>query len=689
MKTKIYKTLTLAICAVAFSFTTNAQLPDFTLVDTGAIYELRANQYHLSGIVFDADNDGDFDPVIGNSSWDPVSLVLYKNERKGLYKPELFLPETSSAFKIYFTSPTGDIDNDGDSDVIGQKKWATHLDVFINDGYGNFLSDTTYFVPNTLDSFYPVLLDFNKDGYLDLIRFDTAVVVLYNNGEGIFTDKTKIGHYDKGGNVVQHSMSWADVDNDGDMDVYCGMTWGKNIFFLNTGTALEQVEANHITLSESEATHSVNWIDYDNDGDMDLYTVDVLFENLGSMEFEKHIIREGKYDSDSTWSSSRVWGDLDNDGDLDLFVSVENNHLLGDPTKPLSAHPYNLLYLNEGNGNFTNVLNHTLTLHDSHTAEIFDHDNDGDLDVLTIGNGWAENGHNQLFINEGNDNSSILINCVDKHNCATPYGTRIYAKSMIKGEYVSQTREITPVDGNLSFAHTRIHFGLGDADVIDTLIIRWPSGHIDEYLDVQANQFYRAIEDSELGIDFKATNYIQYSPAIADIEFILEDETITIDLNDHYQFIKGDTMFFKIFNNENANVVTASINGNILTLESGIENGDSKIQIIDSTSIAKRMDHFTVSRLVDVVNIPEKQNITAYPNPFNSSIVIEYELKNSETVEITIYNHLGKQVELIEQNQPQGKQQVVWNAEGLPAGIYYCVLKTENGTQTMKMTKLK
>jgi len=133
----------------------------------------------------------------------------------------------------------------------------------------------------------------------------------------------------------------------------------------------------------------------------------------------------------------------------------------------------------------------------------------------------------------------------------------------------------------------------------------------------------------------------------------------------------------------------ASINGNILTLESGSENGASKIQIIDSTSIAKRMDHFTVSRLVDVVNIPDKQDITAYPNPFNSSIVIEYELNNSETVEITIYNPLGKQIKTIEKKQSQGKQQVVWDAEGLPAGIYFCVLKTKSGMQTMKMIKLK
>jgi len=82
-------------------------------------------------------------------------------------------------------------------------------------------------------------------------------------------------------------------------------------------------------------------------------------------------------------------------------------------------------------------------------------------------------------------------------------------------------------------------------------------------------------------------------------------------------------------------------------------------------------------------------NISIHPNPFSNSTTIEYELMQASNVQITIYNHLSKQVEMIEQKQSAGKQQVVWNAEGLPAGIYHCVFKTEYGTQTLKMIKLK
>lgn len=79
----------------------------------------------------------------------------------------------------------------------------------------------------------------------------------------------------------------------------------------------------------------------------------------------------------------------------------------------------------------------------------------------------------------------------------------------------------------------------------------------------------------------------------------------------------------------------------------------------------------------------------AYPNPFITSTTIEYELTEPSFIQISIYDYLGKQHKTIEQKQQIGKQQFLWDAAGLPTGIYYCVLKTEGGTQTIKMIKLK
>jgi hypothetical protein len=77
----------------------------------------------------------------------------------------------------------------------------------------------------------------------------------------------------------------------------------------------------------------------------------------------------------------------------------------------------------------------------------------------------------------------------------TAFGARIIAKATIKSQYVMQTREITPLSGHVTYNSTRVHFGLGDAEQVDTLIIRWPSGHVDKHVHVQANQIYQAIEN--------------------------------------------------------------------------------------------------------------------------------------------------------------------------------------------------
>ena len=85
----------------------------------------------------------------------------------------------------------------------------------------------------------------------------------------------------------------------------------------------------------------------------------------------------------------------------------------------------------------------------------------------------------------------------------------------------------------------------------------------------------------------------------------------------------------------------------------------------------------------DVLN-----KISIKPNPFRSSVTIEYKIKQPERITLTIYNQMGKQVYQVQENQPQGKQQFIWNAERIPDGVYFCVLKTESGKRTMKMIKL-
>lgn len=82
-------------------------------------------------------------------------------------------------------------------------------------------------------------------------------------------------------------------------------------------------------------------------------------------------------------------------------------------------------------------------------------------------------------------------------------------------------------------------------------------------------------------------------------------------------------------------------------------------------------------------------DIILKPNPFTASITIEYELKQPKKVKLAIYNHMEQLVYQVEENQPQGKQQLQWNAEIYPDGIYYYRLQVGEQIANGKMVKVR
>ncbi|MEE4260848.1 MAG: T9SS type A sorting domain-containing protein [Bacteroidales bacterium] len=78
-----------------------------------------------------------------------------------------------------------------------------------------------------------------------------------------------------------------------------------------------------------------------------------------------------------------------------------------------------------------------------------------------------------------------------------------------------------------------------------------------------------------------------------------------------------------------------------------------------------------------------------HPNPFATSITIDYELKQPEKITLIIYDHLGKPVFQTKEIQPQSKQQLIWNAEGYANGIYYYRLKVSDEVANGKIVKVR
>ena len=282
-------------------------------------------------------------------------------------------------------SGIGDLDNDGDLDVIV----VTHdfSRVFFNDGAGNFV-DSGQSLSNTW-GWQIALGDLDKDGDLDAYVGDHATghMVWMNNGAGFFIDSGQVL-----GNGQTYGIALGDVDGDGDLDAVAA-NYNGNAIWLNNGSGV---------FTHSNQFLGANGIDValgdiDGDWDLDLFFVNDIYNtnglpatvwlNNGSGIFSDSGQRLGYSEGVSV-----ALGDLDNDGDLDAFVANEDYQ----PDK---------VWLNNGNGVFTDSGQNLASAYSLDVA-IGDIDNDGDLDAL-VATGFAS-GHqadtNKVWLNNGKGN---------------------------------------------------------------------------------------------------------------------------------------------------------------------------------------------------------------------------------------------------------------------------------------------
>jgi len=238
-------------------------------------------------------------------------------------------------------------------------------------------------------------MDVNGDGFTDCMITNGPSggqdnFLYINNGTGGFTAVT--GDTIVSDNQPSDGATWADTDNDGDLDCYVANWYNtSNLFYTNDGSANFTRLGGTVTTSGGYC-ETASWGDYDNDGLVDLYVTNsaglnknLLFHNDGNNTFTN--ITSGNMVTDIFDSRSVNWTDIDSDGDLDLFVTNESNQNEN-------------MYRNDGGGTFTKIVTGILLNSGDSTMSSSwgDYDNDGDLDVF-LANDRANNG---LFRNDGN-----------------------------------------------------------------------------------------------------------------------------------------------------------------------------------------------------------------------------------------------------------------------------------------------
>jgi enediyne biosynthesis protein E4 len=440
----------------------------------------------------DVNNDGLPDLFISNGPQGGQNNMLYINNGTGF-------TSVSNDTIVKDSQPSdgatwADSDNDGDIDAYVVNWYNTSNLFYSNDGAGTFTK-----MPGTVNTSGGYCEtaswgDFDNDGLPDLYVTNSAGVnknlLFHNDGNNAFTKITS-------GDVVNdvfdsRSVNWTDIDSDGDLDLFVTNESGQNEnIYRNDGAGIFTKLTTGALLTAGGNTMSSSWADYDNDGDLDIFLANDgssngLYRNDGNFVFIK--ITGDTVSNTNAHSFSGAWSDIDNDGDLDLFVT----NAFSTTTLQL-----NFLYLNNGNGSFIRVGNTSpaTDLDWSYGCAFGDYDNDGfeDLAVATVRFSGTDR-NDLLYHNDGNSNCWITMRLTGAIANKSAIGTKVRVKATINGVPVWQMREISSQTSYCGQNDLRAHFGLGNAPVIDSIRVEWLGGAPETFANVGCNQFVTIVQ---------------------------------------------------------------------------------------------------------------------------------------------------------------------------------------------------
>tara|TARA_B100001057_G_scaffold173529_1_gene174205 strand:- start:3989 stop:7102 length:3114 start_codon:yes stop_codon:yes gene_type:complete len=370
------------------------------------------------------------------------------------------------------------------------------------------LPDRDIFVQGT------IFADFDNDGNIDLFACDDNDDnhPYKNDGAGGFSLQRGLIGASLPSSVSSgnYAVIETDYDNDGHRDIYLskcrlGVTSSTdrrriNRLFRNDGSNNYTDEGPAVGLADGEQSWCSDFADIDNDGDMDCFILNHgagtsrLLENDGSGGFTDIGESAGLGDIDY-FGIQALFRDFDNDTHIDLLVTATD---LGG-----SAATYRI-YRNNGDKTFTEVpdilrLSGGTPISHLHSCALGDLNHDGFVDIFggrgTGYNGTSASLRDLLFLNNPNENHYLVVQLKGRTSNPNAIGARLE----LHGDWGVQLREVRAGEGyGIQNSLTKI-FGLGDSTSISKLVVRWPSGIIEEILAPDVDQFLTLREGDSLG----------------------------------------------------------------------------------------------------------------------------------------------------------------------------------------------
>lgn len=455
------------------------------------------------GISFvDFNQDGLDDLTLATGIDEPIQFYQNNGTSFNLIPP--LVPNTDQVKHILWV----DFDNDADLDLyIASHDSPNRL--YENKGNLSFEDITAAAgLPLSESNTYGVCWgDIDRDGWLDIyyheripfMSIENRFFLFRNNADGTFTDITATAQTNVGGSAPFCS-SFIDYNNDNWPDIYTAHDKinNPNVLLENNGDGtFSDVSAQSNADLEMDAM-CVNPGDYNNDGWIDIYITNTpsggsaLLQNTGPLgggivKFGNSAQFAGVSFPDRTgWGS--VFLDADNDGFLDLYATAANYGNIAQS---------NAFFLNAGNQTFTQPnagFDGDTTI--TYNTAIGDYNKDGYPDIAVIAQVPFMT---HFWKNSGGTNNWLKIDLTGVLSNRDAIGSKI--EIFHEGHY--QMRYTLCGNGFLGQNTQTEMFGLKNSETVDSVIVTWPTGHLDKLFQVKANQCLELTEGSTTNGDIE------------------------------------------------------------------------------------------------------------------------------------------------------------------------------------------